>query len=199
MSKDSFGSFFSRIISDSSVGNSHEDLYVLVSLVEMYYQQTKTSDLKVLNLLPCLTDSNNKNSIGTSLGCAIQYLNGSYKISDNEGWDYKKYNPDIFFSVAGLHFMLTQLWADSRSLFPELASKAEKIATLILTNSRAMNGINLCLSNLQKSSVGYIDIMCPILSVISEARGRPIAETHRAYTTIFKSGVQPAFRLRKFN
>jgi len=193
--------FFSRIIRERQTGFSSEDAFVFLSLIEIYFNQfikdEKTDNLKIFDLIPVLSDIQNKDGFSTSLGCAIIYLAGKYRGAKQNESAYDKYNPDMFFSVIGLHWTVAEISEDSRALYPEVHRKAEQVFRLLISNSEAMQSLKTCLSNLKQSSVGNIDIFCPLLSAIVEAPSRPTAETRLAYSTIFKSGVHPVFHMQK--
>lgn len=190
--------FLSRMIRERQVGFSKENAFIFLSLVEICFNSRKkneTIDLDVFDLIPVLLD-NKKDDISTSLGCAIKYLAGTYKVGgDIEIYD--KYNPDMFFSVIGLHWMIAEISEDSRALYPEVQLKAEKVFRLLISEPKATQSLSTCLTKIKQSELGSIDIFCPLLSAIIEATGRPISETRLAYATIFKSGLRPIFHMQK--
>lgn len=191
--------FLSRIIRERRTGLSKENAFIFLSLIEVYFENEKKNtkiDLIVFDLIPVLFYDKEENQISTSLGCALRYLTGTYK-NPAETEIYGKYNPDMFFSVVGLHWMIAEIAEDSRALFPEVHRKAEQVFRLLISVQKSMQGLKICLANIQQSSLAHIDIFCPLLSAITKATDSSVSETRLAYATIFKSGLRPIFHIQK--
>lgn len=176
------------LISD---GLSESQTLTFLGLINVYLKTPK--QLEVLKLLPVLENAKReRDTLGTSLGTAIDYMAGK----TNEM--YTKYNPDLFFSIIGLHCTLCEIYVQSKTLYPAVSKGAEKLLVAITSNKIAMDSIEVCIQQIKNSSIGAIDIFCPLLSVVADSRTRSIEESYKVYqVTLLKGPLSPVFRMKK--
>lgn len=193
---DKLGDFLSYLLQTRDVGMSAQQAKVLLDIIQMKMSdKNNLEEFRILDLLPTVVvvRDGEKNTLNSSLGAAIDFVTGRSKEDKYKG----QYDPDMFFSVIGLHLMLCEIHNSAKGTDADIVNKAEKIYRDFLSNTQFAASIGLSLTSISTSSIGHLDIFCPLLSIIHDSTFRTIEQSRQAYTFVIKSKMQPAFFFKK--